>query len=267
MACLTPSMAAPPLPRLHSSPIGIIPKNQPGEWRLITDIFSPKGASVNDGILHEWCSLSYPTVHEAASIACSIGKGTLLAKMDLKSAYRTIPVHPDDRRLLCVKWNGETFIDGAHPFGLRSAPKIFTAVADTLMESSGAIPYVIHYLDDFLFFGPPNSLTCAASLEKAIELCNRLGVPLAPNKIEGPASILTFLGINIDTNEFRLSLPLPKLIATRTECRQWHSHCSCTKCQLQSLVGQLNHAAAVIGRCGGSLTSYYMQALPITTSA
>ena len=36
---------------IHVSPIGIIPKkNKPGKWRLIVDLSSPDGASVNDGI-------------------------------------------------------------------------------------------------------------------------------------------------------------------------------------------------------------------------
>ena len=39
-----------------------------------------------------------------------------------------MPVHPDDRRLLGVEWDG----DGALPFSLCSAPKVFTAVADAL---------------------------------------------------------------------------------------------------------------------------------------
>jgi hypothetical protein len=53
-----------------------------------------------------------------------------MAKIDIKSAYRTIPVHPDDRALLGMVWNGQLFIDTTLPFGLRSAPIIFTAVAD-----------------------------------------------------------------------------------------------------------------------------------------
>ena len=56
----------------------------------------------------------------------------MLAKADIESAYRLIPVHPQDRPLLAVRWNGEIFIDVMLPFGLRSAAKIFNAVADAL---------------------------------------------------------------------------------------------------------------------------------------
>ena len=59
-----------------------------------------------------------------------MGRGTLMAKMDIKEAYRMVPVHPEDRLLLGMKWKGQTYVDKTLPFGLRSAPSIFTAVAD-----------------------------------------------------------------------------------------------------------------------------------------
>ena len=43
-----------------------------------------------------------------------------------------LPIYPDDQNLLGVQWEGERYTDGALPFGLRSALKIFSAVADAL---------------------------------------------------------------------------------------------------------------------------------------
>ena len=62
-----------------------------------------------------------------------LGRDCLLAKMDLKHAYRIIHVHPDDRPLLAVKWGEAVFLDAALPFGLRSSPKTFSALADALL--------------------------------------------------------------------------------------------------------------------------------------
>ena len=53
-----------------------------------------------------------------------------MAKADIMQAYRIVPVHPDDRHLLGVQWKGEILLDKVLPFGLRSAPLIFTARAD-----------------------------------------------------------------------------------------------------------------------------------------
>jgi len=48
--------------------------------------------------------------------------------------------------------------------------------------------------------GPPGSLICAHNLATIKEACSSLGIPLALEKVEGPFDILTFLGINLDTN-------------------------------------------------------------------
>ena len=78
------------------------------------------------------CSLAYASIDDAAATIVRLGRFTELAKLDIASAYRVVPVHPDDRLLLGMRWKGEVFVDSALPFGLRSAPKVFTAVADGL---------------------------------------------------------------------------------------------------------------------------------------
>ena len=80
---------------------GVIPKpHQPGKWRLIVDLSYQKGASVNDGIESDLCSLSYVSIDDAVSAVLLRGRGTLLAKLDLESAYRIVLVHPQYCHLL-----------------------------------------------------------------------------------------------------------------------------------------------------------------------
>ncbi len=50
----------------------------------------------------------------------------------------------------------------------------------------------LHYLDDFLLFGKPDSPQCELSLQWALARCRVLGVPVAPNKTEGPTTKLVF---------------------------------------------------------------------------
>ena len=64
------------------------------------DLSSPEGASVNDGISRKWCSLSYLSADEVVHTVVRLGRGALMAKSDLKAAYRNVPVHPDDHWLL-----------------------------------------------------------------------------------------------------------------------------------------------------------------------
>ncbi len=71
--------------------------------------------------------------------------------MDIKSAYRIVPIHPNDRWLLGMTWEGRVFVDATLPLGLRSAPKIFTAIADGaewVARARGANNILLN-LDDF----------------------------------------------------------------------------------------------------------------------
>ena len=97
------------------------------------DLSSPSVASVNNGIDPSQCSVHYSGLDEALAMICKLGKGALLAKLDLKSACRIILVHPDNRPLLGMKWDSDVFLDATLPFGLRSAPKLFSAMADVLL--------------------------------------------------------------------------------------------------------------------------------------
>ena len=108
-----------------------------------------------------------------------LGQGTLLAKMDIKQAYRNIPVHPEDRLLLGMLWEGKAYVDAALLFGLRSAPLIFSAVANALlwiMKQRG-VSYADSYIDDFITAGVPNSSECRENCRLMHETCDEVGLP------------------------------------------------------------------------------------------
>ena len=154
-----------------------------------------------------------------------------------------------------MHWKEAIYIDTALPFGLRSAPKIFSALADGLiwiLHSKGA-DQSIHYLDNFLLIGPPDSPECAAALQTLLALCTELGVPVAEEKTDGPSTILIFLGIEIDTITMQLRLPHDKLKDLTTTLGRWMQggrspspRRTGKKRDLLSLIGLLNHAATVV---------------------
>ena len=144
-------------PSVQISRFGVIPKShQPIKWRLIIDLSHPQCHSINDNIPKPLCSLSYITVDDAINTIMGFGPHTLLAKVDIKSAFRLLPVHPADRHLLAMEWDNRIYIDGCLPFGLRSAPKLFNILADLLcwIAQQHGISQILHYLDDFLLIGP-----------------------------------------------------------------------------------------------------------------
>ena len=166
-----------------------------------------------------------------------------------------IHLHPGDRPLLGMQWKKTLYVDTVLPFGLRSAPKIFSAVADGLMwimHSNGALPS-LHYRDDFLLLGRPATNDCGEALRTVLSLCEEQGVPVAPEKTEGPKSTLTFLGIEIDAQALQLRLPEDKLADLKARLAYWGPGPSSRtarrlgkKRDLLSLIGVLHHAAKVI---------------------
>ena len=242
--------ASPPLPNLHVSSFGVIPKKgQPGKWRLITDLSSPRGASVNDGINAEEFSMHYIKVDQIIRMVSQYGPGALMAKFDVEAAYRNIAVHPDDHFLLGMKWRGKYFVDLALPFGLRSAPFIFNSVAEMvewILLNRHHLSDLLHYLDDFITAGPPNSTQCSHNLLTAQSVCRKLGLPLHPGKCVGPATCLVVLGIELDSLEQSARLPEDKLAAVRELISSWRGRGWCSRTQLESLIGHLHHAAKVV---------------------
>ena len=189
----------------------------------------------------------YALVDNAVEIITSLGRSSLLAKFDLSNAYRILPVHPDDQPLLGVTWQGNVYMDRSLPFGLRPAPQIFNAVADFLawVLFCNGIQFVLHYLDDFLVIAPLGSALAAGMRSQVEAIFDDVGAPMH-HKTEGPSTVLTFLGIQVDTSFSQLSLPLEKVTILQEILSRWLGRKSCTKKELQILLGHLSHAATVI---------------------
>ena len=82
-----------PLPNLHPSHFGVIPKkNQPGKWWLTLDLSSTDSHSVNDGIPKSPFSEQYITVDDLTDSILERGGGTLMAKFDVDCAYWNMAV-------------------------------------------------------------------------------------------------------------------------------------------------------------------------------
>ena len=203
---------------------------------------------MNSAIPKDLCSISYITIDDAISKILTLGSGALMAKIDIRNAFRLVPVHPADRHLLAMRWRDGIFIDTCLPFGLRSSPKLFNILADLLawILVHQGITVLLHYLDDFLTIGRPGSSECYRNLQIMIQVCQLLNVPLAIEKIDGPATVLEFLGTLLDTVRMEARLPDDKLIRLRSAVAEWLDKRKATKQQILSLVGILQHAAKVV---------------------
>ena len=177
------------VPEAHISRFGVIPKShQVNRWRLIVDLSHPRDRSVNSGIPKDLSTMTYITIDDTISKVLRLGPGTLLVKLDIRNAFRLMPVHPADRHLLAMEWKSGIFIDTCLPFGLRSSPKLFNIFADFLawiLEHQG-VSCILHYLDEFLTIGRPSSIECKQNLLTMIQVCQLLNVSLASKKSKAP---------------------------------------------------------------------------------
>ena len=194
-----------------------------------------------------------------------LGLGILLTKMDIKNAFRLLPVHPADCHLLAMEWNNGIYIDTYLPFSLRSAPKLFNILADLLLwilSQKGTSP-TICYLNDFLTMGPTKSSTCHDNLNIIMNVSEQLGIPLALEKLEGSSHCLTFLGIILNTQHMQASLPDDKLNCIKLQLSTWLHKRKATKRQIQSLVGFLQHACKVVWLGGTFVAQMYSTAAKV----
>ncbi len=237
-----------PFPTLHCSGLGAIPKKN-GKWRVIMHLSAPPGTSINDHISRDDYSLTYSSVDDAVRILSQLGRGALMAKADLRAAFRMVPVHPEDWDRLGIFWRGCYYVDTRLPFGLRSAPFLFNQYAEALLwiiQHNYSIHHSIHYLDDYFFAASPASSLCQIHIGQFLTACQRLGVPVAMDKLEGPTTCLTFLGIQLDSNSQQLRLPDEKLFELQTLISSWLGRRKTTKRKLLSIIGKLAFAARVV---------------------
>jgi len=236
----------PPFKNFHLSPLGGVPKPD-GSIRVILDLSSPRGSSVNDGISREAFSVKYSKFDDAVDLAAT-PTGCFMGKRDIRHAFRLCPIHPEDWALVVYWWKGKYYVDIVLPFGLRSSPYIFNTFADSLgwiCKVKGGIKDMLHYLDDYFFTGSSVDI-CTQAMNQFDRICNSLNIPLAEDKKEGPCQTITFLGIEIDTLNRCCRLPDKKLKDLLGKLQGWNNASQTSKRELLSLIGSLSFAAKVI---------------------
>lgn len=105
---------------------------------------------------------------------------------------------------------------------------------------------VVHYLDDFLFVGPRDSVVCGELLSASSILFGSLGVPVASDKPQGPVTCLSYLGIEVDTGAGCCRLPADKVSKLLEQIEDCLSRERAHLQNVQSLLGPFNFACRII---------------------
>ena len=160
--------------------MAVVPKKN-GGWRVIMHLSAPTGNSINDYITPKDYTLHYSTIDDAVRLISQYHTGAMMAKVDLKLAFRMVPVCRQDWELLGLYWNKQYYVDTCLLFGCRSSPFLFNQFAEALhwILVNNYKLQLIHYLDDFFIVDQPQSDHCAIAVETMLSICNNLGIPVA----------------------------------------------------------------------------------------
>ena len=235
-----------PVRNLIISPIGLVPKAEKGKFRLIQHLSHPVGTSINDGIDKNVCVVTYTKFDVAVDLVASVGRGACMAKADIESAFRLMPIHPDDFCLLGMRIENLLFLDKSLPMGASCSPAYFekfSTFLEWVVRQEANTKRLIHYMDDYFCCGladESSSSSCKYVLNCFEQVCAKLGVPLSAEKTVGPVTKLVFLGLEIDSVKQLVTVPQEKLVSIIDKIQKALKAQKLTLKELQSLVGSLS---------------------------
>jgi hypothetical protein len=244
----------PPFPHIKISPINTVAKGA-DKWRLIHDLSSPHKRSVNDGI----CKMptQWQLIEHALQLIVNRGTGCHLVKMDVKSAYRNLTVHPSDWSLFGIMIEKLLFIDTCMAFGSSSSGNIWERYAQAIqwmLHNKYSIPPSARWVDDFLFIlDTHDSVGMVGRIRAAF---SELGIPLDMSKEEGPSTDLVYIGYLLNTETMTVSLAPKSIIKVQPLLNEALGH-SITITQLEKLIGKLEFMSKAV-RLGRS-HMYYLR--------
>lgn len=252
--------------RARFSPINTRDKrDNPEEKRIIVDLSSPRGYSINDGTPKEFFldkeqELHFPTIDSLVEIIRNKGAGCLLYKVDRKSAYKFECLDPGDVHLMGMKFEDKFYFDATLVMGARHAAGCCHRTTSALMFIHQQNGYSgTCFIDDMAGGETPDRAQEAfLSLR---DLLRQLCVKEAFDKACSPAPIMIFLGILFNTILMTMEVTPDRLKEIKAEIIRWGSKEYATLKQVQSLVGKLNFCASTVraGRLFFSRILTYMK--------
>ena len=248
------------------SPIGLVPKDNGRDMKLIFYLSYPRASknkhtsSVNGNTPAHLCKVQYPDFSKAVLRCLQEGRSCKLAKSDNHSAFRNLGIKRGHWRYLVMKARSPLdgkwyyFVDKCLPFGASISCSHYQAVSDTvayLVEfRTGKI--VINYLDDYLFAHYFKNL-CDNQVVVFLEICHKIGLPVADDKTFSGTELLIFLGFLLDTSNQIIGIPREKLVKGINMINSLlllelkpKRHRKVTILQLQQLCGFLNFLSRAI---------------------
>jgi hypothetical protein len=234
------------------SPLLAIPKDN-GSVRILQDCSKPLGSSVNDRASSDF-KIRYQGVQDAINL---LKPDHYMCKLDIRSAYRSVYIHPKDYPVTGIKW---TFQGNSCPTymydtrlmqGAKLSPMIFHRLSQAIRRFAAKQGIqVVAFPDDFFIISHSEN-AARSDQHTMIRLLHELGFDIAWEKVEGPSKSLVFLGVELNSHDMSIALPEKKIVKFTSILRQFQHKKRASFKQLERLCGKLSWAATVVkaGRC------------------
>ena len=194
------------------SPIFIIPKKTPGQFRLVFDL----------RYVNSFQSIPKQRYTDLRTIRFMIEPGDWMTSVDLREGFAHVEASEELKRSLGFRWNGGLFRYKTLPFGLRSSPLVFNkllAQSVAILRKKGVRLAV--YVDDFLILARSEE-QARAHTALVIETLSEMGWQINADKSDlTPRTRCPFLGVILDSDEGTISIPATKKQALAHELRRF----------------------------------------------
>lgn len=196
---------------------GAINNCHPQIGQFVSSIFlipKPDGSSrliLNLKKLNEFIETDHFKM-EDYKVACKlVSHNCFMGKLDLKDAYYMIPIDKNYKKYLRFAFDGNLYEFNCLPFGLNTAPYIFTKIMKPVVGYLRNLGFLsVVYLDDLLLLGDTFS-ECLKNINASLEVLESLGFIINEDKsCRIPAQTCKFLGFILNSQKMTLELPPEK---------------------------------------------------------
>ena len=189
---------------------------------------------------------SYSSVSDAVRLSMQLDSPAHYVKLDISSCFLSFPLRKSDYKYY-VCHDGDRYLQFKRMvFGMKSAPRMASLLLDVVSSAllDAGVQHV-RYLDDFLIVASTEERAWACA-HVAAGILRRFGLALSPEKVEGPATRLEFLGVVIDSVARTLSISPERRQELVGLLRAVNGKSWVPLRRLQSLLGKLSFAASVL---------------------
>lgn len=220
----------------YYSLIFLVPKKN-GQLRPVIDLSS----------LNRYLHVDKFKMTTPQSVRRALSPADYAVSLDLKDAYFHVPIHPGSWKYLRFSMEDTTYAFVALPFGIASAPQVFTRVFGAI----GAFLHrlgiqIVMYIDDWLIFhrDPAWLLQTMAEL---LPFLSSLGVKLNLEKSDlTPRQRFTYIGVEFWTDQILVLPPVDRVTKLQSLITSLLNRDRCLVREFLSLIGQCNSMMALV---------------------